>query len=240
MSNTATTLAKLDEFGKTAVERLNSIINTRNEKAGILAAATGDAQALLEALRESSDNKEVISINEKIDKFNEELLQLELKRDEILKPIVAEIQSKASEGSEGLTAEVDELDTKIRASKNFLKTTYGEDVLSLVTALVGRKNRSNGNGSTGRRIRGFDVYVSGKLALMKNGKGEDTSNLSAGAKACNVSTADFQKAFFTAQGTQEVDQFKPTVEFVVTDKNNNEHMVKCVQVVKNGASHSED
>ena len=229
----------LDEFGQTAVDRLNSIISNRNQKAGILAAANGDAQALLEALRESSDNADVVKINTNIDQLESKLFELESKRDEILKPIVAELQTKAQEGSEGLTAEVDELDSKIRASKNFLKMTYGEGSLALVTSLVGRKNRTNGSGGTGRRIRGFDVYVGGRLALMKNAKGEETSNLSAGAKACNVSTATFQELFFTTQGTKEVEHFKPEISFTVTDKDGNEHQVKCVQAIKNVADHSE-
>lgn len=224
----------LDEFGQQALDRLNGIVATRNEKAGIIAAASGDSQQLLEALRDSSDNAQVVKISKEIEALDEKREALFAKRDEILKPVVAETQAKASEGAEGLTAEVDELDSQIRAAKNFLKSMYGDSVIEKVTALVGRKNRSSGGSNgTGRRIRGFDVYVDGTLATLKNAKGEDTSNLSAGAKAAGVDTATIQSAFFEAQGTKDVESFKPTVEFQVTDKEGNAHTVKCVQVTKN-------
>lgn len=225
----------LDDFGKQAKDRLVTLITGRNEKAGIIAAANGDAQGLLEALRESSDNPKVVALNKKIEEAKSLALKLEGERDEILKPIVEETKANAASKVEPLTAEVDELDKQIRAASNYLKSMYGAEAVSDLPALVSRKGRETGGANGGRRVKGFDVYVDGTLATIRDAKGVERSNLAAAAKAIGVDTQTIQKGFFEAQGTQESKEYKDTVEFVV----NHEDKAYTVRAVRGKDDESE-
>jgi hypothetical protein len=222
----------LDDFGTQAKERLGTLISKRNEKAGTIAAANGDSQGLLENLRVSSDDKTVVSLNEQIAALDEKKLALETKRDEILKPLVEEIKANAASKVEPLMAEVDELDKQIRAASNYLKSMYGAESVADLPALISRKGRETGGSNGGRRVKGFDVYVDGVIATLRDAKGVERSNLAAAAKVAGVETSDIQKGFFEAQGTTESKSYKDSVEFtVVGKKDDKEHTftVKCVR-----------
>lgn len=224
MTETATKPAVvLDDFGKQAVEQASALIAQRNEKVGILQAAQGDPQGLLEALRKSSDNAEVVKINGQIDKVNDQLLALETKRDEILKPVVEEMRANAASQAETVTAEVDTIDAKVKSARNFIKQMYGEAALDLLPDMLGRKNRPSHDGEGGgKRVRGFDVYVDGELATQRDGQGNVRSNFAAAAKLAGVDTVTLQEGFWTAQGTQNSKEFKERVEFTVTQPKGNE------------------
>lgn len=237
MAETATTdkpAVTLDDFGKQAIEQATTLINQRNQKVGILQAAQGDPHGLLVALRESSDDPQVVKINEQIDKLNDQLLALETKRDELLKPQVEAMQADAKAQQESVTAEVDAIDAKVKSARNFIKQMYGEAALSLLPDMLGRKNRdgsASGEGS-GKRVRGFDVYVDGNLATQRDGKGVERSNFSAAAKAAGVDTVALQHAFYEAQGSQDSKSWKDRVEFTVTDKDGKSHTVVAVRQPK--------
>ena len=237
-SASAAPTVQLDEFAQQAVTNTTALINQRNEKVGLIKAAEGDPQALLEALRKSSENAEVVKINAQIDKLTDSLYALETRRDELLKPEVEAVRKDASSKVEAVTAEVDTLDTQIRAAKNFLKQIYGEAALSGLPEMTGRKNReSDGSGS---RIRGFDVYVDDTLATQRDGKGVERSNFSAAAKAAGVDTVTLQEGFWAAQGTKDSKQFKDRVEFTVTEPAKGEEAAKTHKVVAVRTPKSDD
>jgi hypothetical protein len=218
----------LDDFGQQAKDRLKVLIESRNTKAGTIAAANGDAQGLLESLRSSSDDPKVVALNKKIEDLAAQVLKFETERDEVLKPIVESIKSDAAAKVEPLTAEVDELDKQIRAASNYLKSMYGAGAVEDLPALVSRKGRETGGSNGGRRVKGFDVYVDGKIATLRDAKGVERSNLAAAAKAIGVDTATIQKGFFDAQGTTESKDYKNEVEFVVNHEDK-AYTVRCVR-----------
>lgn len=229
MSDTATSAAVvLDDFGQQAKDRLKTLIESRNEKAGVIAAANGDAQGLLEALRTSSDDPKVTALTKKIEDLKDQALKLESERDDILKPIVEAMKSDAATKVEPFMAEVDEFDKQIRAASNYLKSMYGAEAVADLPNLVSRKGRETGGANGGRRVKGFDVYVDGVLATLRDAKGVERSNLAAAAKVIGVTTQDIQKGFFEAQGTNESKEYKDSVEFVVTHEDTN-YTVKCVR-----------
>lgn len=207
----------LDEFGQSLKERLVASIEERNTVVARLKAAEGDESTLLETLRETSDNPDVVKINAAIEDLDNKREALFQRRDEILRPIVEQTLSGTSETVEADTAKADAADKAIRSGMNYLKETYGEDAVSDLPDLISRKNRSkSGGGEGGKRIRGFDIWVNGKLATSRDAQGVERSNFSAAAKAVGVDTRILQDAFWEAQGTQDSKQFKDRVEFNVT------------------------
>ena len=73
----------------------------------------------------------------------------------------------------------------------------------------------------GRRIRGFEVYIDGKLSAIKNKDGVLKSTFSCAAKELEVDTVDLQRAFFEAAGSEDVkgDSFPDVVTFEFKDHN---------------------
>jgi hypothetical protein len=222
----------LDDFGTQAKTRLGDLIAKRNAKAETIAAASGDSQGLLENLRTSSDDKTVVSLNEQIAALDEKKFALETKRDEILKPLVESIKADAAAKIEPLTAEVDEFDKQIRAASNYLKSMYGAEAVADLPNLVSRKGRETGGGNGGRRVKGFDVYVDGVIATLRDAKGVERSNLAAAAKVAGVETADIQKGFFDAQGTTESKSYKDSVEFTVAGKKDDKDHTFTIKAVR--------
>ena len=218
----------LDDFGQQAYDKVKSLIEKRNEKAGTIAAASGDAQALLESLRVTSNDPNVVTINAKLEELNGQVLALEAKRDEILKPQVEKIKTDAASHVEPLTAEVDEMDKQIKAATNYLKSMYGAEATASLPTLASRKGRETGGSNGGRRVKGYDVYVDGTIATLRDAKGVDRSNLAAAAKVIGVDTKAIQEGFFTAQGTTDSKSYKDEVEFVVTH-DGKDFTVRCVR-----------
>ena len=223
----------LDDFGQQAYDRVKVLIGSRNEKAGTIAAASGDSQGLLESLRDTSDDPQVVEFRKQIEDLDAKLFALETARDAVLAPIVEKVKADSAHLVEPLTAEVDEMDKQIKAATNYLKSMYGPEAVATLPALANRKNREAGAGNGGRRVKGYDVYVDGTIATLRDAKGVDRSNLAAAAKVVGVETADIQAGFFTAQGTQDSKSYKDSVEFVVTGKDADgtakDFTVKCVR-----------
>lgn len=215
----------LDDFGKVAKERLGTLIAARNEKASKIAAIQGDEEALVANVVETADDPNVVESRDRLEKLKAAVETETVKLQNLVKPLIEAFKADLGTKIEPLTAEVDEQDKQIRAAQHFLKLTYGEAALEGLPALVGRKGRTHAGGAGGtRRVRGFDVYVDGALATMRDAKGNDRSNLAAAAKVVGCETSVIQEAFFAAQGTKESESFKDRVEFTVTVNDEN-HIV---------------
>ncbi|HET7713328.1 MAG TPA: hypothetical protein VFK94_02735 [Patescibacteria group bacterium] len=216
---TATVSAPLDEFGQDAKNRLATTIEQRNALVAQLKATQGDPQELLEALRETSDDPQIVKMREQINTLNDKLYELETKRDEALKPLVEQMRAEAAQGSEGVSEKADALDKTIKAGMNYLKELYGEAALEGLPSVLPRKNRATpgkGGGEGGKRIRGFDWTVDGILQTSRDAKGVERSNTAAAAKAIGVETATLQEKFWEAAGTRDSAKYPARVEFTVS------------------------
>jgi hypothetical protein len=215
---TATVSAPLDEFGQDAKNRLAATIEQRNSVVAQLKATQGDPQELLETLRDTSDDERIVKMRQQIDTLNDKLLELETKRDELLKPLVEQMRAEAAKGSEGVVEKADALDKTVKAGINYLKELYGEGALEGLPVVIPRKNRATpGKGGEGaKRIRGFDWHVDGVLKTSRDAKGVERSNTAAAAKEIGVETLALQEKFWEAAGTRDSDKYPARVEFEVT------------------------
>ena len=120
------------------------------------------------------------------------------------------------------------MDKQIKAATNYLKSMYGAEATASLPNLTSRKGRETGGSNGGRRVKGYDVYVDGTIATLRDAKGVDRSNLAAAAKVIGVDTKAIQEGFFTAQGTTDSKSYKDEVEFVVTH-DGKDFTVRCVR-----------
>lgn len=208
----------LDEFGQATVERAKGIINELNSNVKVLKASQGDAQATLEALRENPPTDDAAKLTAAIEEIDNKREALFVKRDEILKPLVAEQMEAAKNGSEGVQAKVDDLKKKVAAALKYIKELYGEEHLEGLPKVEGVRAPSTGSnaGAGGKRVRGFDFYVDGKLITTRNAQGKEVSNLAAAAKELNVAADDLRDAFYAAAGTTENKKAPAVVEFAIS------------------------
>lgn len=241
------------DFIKNSVDAANAMIAERNSVAATLKAAQGDPQGLLAALRETSDDPNVVKLRDRLLKAQEAeekaklaVLKIESDMDELLKTEVDSIRSNAQEQQVELTAKVDDADSKIKAVRNVIKKLGGDSALNYLQELTGRTNRAPVDGkeaSATARVRGFDVYVDlndgqgSKLATQKDIKGNQTSNLAAGARIAGVDTVTMQTGFFDAQGTRDSKQYQSRVEFDIKDSNGN---VRHITAIRHTAGTTDD
>jgi hypothetical protein len=231
---TATVSAPLDEFGQDAKNRLAATIEQRNALVATLKATQGDPQELLENLRETSDNEQVVKFRAQIETLTDKLYELETKRDEVLKPIVEEMRAEAAKGSEGVSEKADALDKTVKAGLNYLKELYGEAALEGLPTVLARKNRATPGkgGEGGKRIRGFDWSVDGVLQTSRDAKGVERSNTAAAAKEVGVDTIALQEKFWEAAGTRDSSKYPARVEFTVTVGEGDEAKTRKVVAVR--------
>lgn len=222
---------QVDEFGKTIVEKLTADITERNSLVKLVLAAQGDKQAMLETLRENppADHAKLAAAMEAAYSQYE---KLSAQLNEKLAPVVDERMVAGAANSEADAAKLDAIDKVVKSGLTYLKNSYGDEIVNDLPEVLNRKNRSSGDGegNGGRRIRGFDVSVDGKLVTIKDGKNVERSNLAAAAKATGVDTATIQTKFFEAQETKDVADFKERVEFTVNGKDDTTFTVTCVRV----------
>lgn len=211
-------VVKLDEFGQQLKARIADSINQHNALAARVKAASGDEQSLLETLRENNDSPEAQKFTAAIEELDNKREALFNKRDEVLKPIAKQMVEDAKAGLGNAETEAAELLKTANAGKKYLIDTYGEGADADLPAIVGKRRSSGGTGggSGQRRIRGFDVFIDGKLATGRNGKGEQVSNMAAAAKTLGVDTDDLRTAFWQAAGTDDSSKYPPVVEFTIT------------------------
>jgi len=215
---TATVSAPLDEFGQDAKNRLAATIEQRNSVVAQLKATQGDPQELLETLRDTSDDEQVVKLRQQIEALDDKREQLFTKRDELLKPLVETMRAEAAKGSEGVAEKADALDKTVKAGMNYLKELYGEAALEGLPSVLPRKNRATPGkgGEGGKRIRGFDWNVDGVLQTSRDAKGVERSNTAAAAKSIGIETLALQEKFWEAAGTRDSDKYPARVEFEVT------------------------
>lgn len=224
-------LKPLDEFGQMALTNLKQVIDKYNGLASRVKAATGDPGALLDNLRETYTEDETVNkIRAAIEELDNKREALFTRRDEILKPVVEAKVAEAKEGLGGAEEEANDLLKTVRAGLKYISDLYDERHLKDLPPLVGKaKSTGGGQGGSGRRIRGFDVYVDGTLSQMRDGKGEKRSNLATAAKEIGVDTEVLRDAFFRAAGTEDSAKYPATVEFTVSvDEKGEDGAVKQV------------
>jgi seryl-tRNA synthetase len=198
----------LDEVGLVVYNKLVELSEKHNSNVQTIKAAKGDSQALLETLRESyTDNEEVNQLREAIEKLQMNLFRAEEKRDQLLKPVVAQMKEQASEGTEELEETNKELKTQIRAAQKFIKTIVTDDE-TLKALMPKLKSDTSGGGGTGTRRIQHRNWIVGD---------EEFCSASAAAAKLNVATADFQSAFFEAAGSDQKEKWPEEVTFKVGD-----------------------
>jgi hypothetical protein len=216
-----TFLASANDFERNVYSEVKTDVDKFNELAAQYTALGGDANELLVNLRETSQTPDVVKIRENIAALNDALLELETKRDEILKSEVAKVQEQGAGSAEAVAAELDEIKIRVSPLIDYLagRAKVKPDELGL--KLARRANRSGGvrkAGTTGgRKVRGYNVSVNGKLATLPNGSGQ-SSNMAAAAKVIGVETSVIQQKFWNEcpQGKDTpVESFPETEAFEV-------------------------
>lgn len=209
----------LDDFGALALAKFVDTVNAYNEQV--------KASKSVDSIDDFRENfvltwEGVADINEKIEKLESTLETLYGQRTAKVEPVLSAEYAKALEASgvdpEALNAQL----KTINATKKYLVTMYGEAVLAETPKVEGRRASSTGgSGTGGRRIRGFEVYIDGKLSAIKNKDGVLKSTFSCAAKELEVETVELQRAFFEAAGSEDVkgDSFPDVVEFEFKDHN---------------------
>lgn len=208
--------ANLGEFEKMAWLRLEDTILKHNAEVGKLKAVSGDPLALIQALRVAdTDDPAVKAAQDLVTQYDKALNDAIVALDELLKPQAEKMQTEAKEQVEGITAKVDEHAKTIRAGQNYLKGLAGDEALKGLTTVEKLKSGGTSGGTGGKRVRGFDFYVDGKLQTVRDAQGVERSNLAAAAKTIGVETEALRNAFYQAMETQDSDKFKESVKFIV-------------------------
>lgn len=203
-----------DQMHEMQFSMLSDLINKRNDLVGKANAAKGDRQTLTEQIRDNSTDPDIVAAREA---YSEALLAL----DALVKPEVERIIADAEGASEGIEAEIAELDKTLKPGVTFFKKVYGEESAKHFPSqsrLTGAATVRSGAG--GRRVRGFNVIVT------IDGESVEFENFASAAKHLDVETADLQSAFFTKAGTETLkdvpDEVNMTIDFTETDADGNE------------------
>lgn len=230
-------VSTLDEFGQEFVKRTVAEINRYNGVVANRKAMSTDANevtiALYDALKEGNV-PEGLTIDPKvIDQYNKarEIVEKALSYFMTTAETTAKERVAASVNAEEVAAldtEIDTLSKKIKRARDMLALEYpgAETALPDVARLRGSSTGGSGKGSGGRKLRGFTVTVDGTVALLSNNDGKKVSSFSAGAKQLGIPTADLQRAYMTAAGTEDAEKFPESQELTVTGADGKEHAVK--------------
>lgn len=210
---------QLDDFGKLA---LRKYVDTVEQYNGMIA-ATKSVESIDDFRESFAETWEgVADINVKIEQLRSSLETLLGQRTAKIEPVLSDEYAKAQAATgvdpEAMSAKLKE----VNASKKYLVSIYGDDVLEDTPKVEARRSGgSGGGGGGGRRIRGFDVYIDGDLATTTNADGEQKSTFSAAAKELGVATTDLQRAFFDAAESTDLksDSFPSVVDFTFNEKN---------------------
>lgn len=223
---------KLDDFGKLALQKYISTVEAYNaeaQKSKSIESKEEFTQVFLDTAEELND------FNDKIAKLKAALEDVLAKRMIAATPLIDPAYETAVKEA-GINPEAlkQQLAT-VRATAKYLSSMYGDEVLAETPKPVSLKTGAS-SGSGGRRIRGFDVYVDGVLAGIKNKAGEFKSTFSAAAKVLEVETTDLQRAFFNEAGMEDVksDSFPSVVEFSFEDKSGEVHKIRAAKVDDSG------
>jgi len=229
-------LTYVDEVHELMHKQLVGLIGQRNSLVAQANAATGDRQALVESITESSDDPDIIAARTARD---EAIMRLHT----LVTPKVNAIMENAQEGKAETEEKVKELDKKVRTGLTYYKSLYtNEDFVKAMPSLVRVKGGTGGTGAGGRRIRGYDVEAE------VDGEVTGFDNFAGLAKWLNVETTVLQDKFFEAAGNPKALKDAPdTVTFSLpfTDvdedgnESENEAAITATRTVKPSDSHAE-
>lgn len=208
---------QMDDFGKMAYDRYVATVEQYNAAVG-----KGEAVESIEKFQ-----KTFMETDPQFAEFNAQIEALESKLEDILSarlvqatPLVQPAYEKALSEVGVDPEQIKELKKQITAGVRYLTSMYGEEVLA--DAPKAKAMRTAGStGTTGtRRIRGFDVYVDGKLSGSNNKDGVFKSNFASGARDLGIETTELQRMFFEKVGREDfkADDFPAVVEFEVNGK----------------------
>lgn len=233
-------VSTLDEFGQEFVNRTVAEINKYNGLVATRKTYSTDANEITIGLYDSlkaGTLPDGLTIDPKVmDQYNkaQEIVEKALsyfmtQAETAAKEKVA--QSVNAEEVAALDTELDTVSKKIKRARDMLALEYpgAETVLPDVARLKGSSGGGTGKGSGGRKLRGFTVTVDGNVALLSNADGKKVSSFSAGAKQLGIPTADLQRAYMTAAGTEDAEKFPASQDLTVTGADGKEHAVNITR-----------
>lgn len=229
-----------DPLSKAAFQQIVDLTNSRNEKVGQINAVKGDPHSLLENLRETSDNKQAVTLRDKRNNLRDQLTEVEIELDKILKPEVDKMRANAEASVSEIEAAAKDLDGKIKAATNYFKKMYGDDLASHLPKLERAKTSLGGGSSSGssRRIRGFEFTVTDPKS--NDGKPTGYENVAQIAKAVNAETETLQEGFFKTANVQASKDAPNRVEWTVeVGEGDNRRTVTLVGTRKEQATNTE-
>lgn len=191
-----------NEMQKMQYNSLVEFINKRNDLVSKINAATGDREALVESVANSSD--------ESIAHLRNSIADLQERFDALVAEAVDALLAESTDNAEGLQNEVKEIDETVKPGLSFYKKLYGDDAAAELPKLDRLKGARSGSGSGQKRIRGYDVDV------FVDGETTSFENFSQAAKAVGVDTAALQEGFFAKAGVEKLKDAPDEVEFSVS------------------------
>lgn len=193
-----------DPVQKAMYEQFIDLIKSRNALVGKVNAANGDAVALKEQITEESTDADIVAAREARDNAIEAL-------EALVKPQVEAMINNAAEGLADAEASIKDIDSKLKPGLTFYKKLYGDDAVDALPTQTRLKGMRIGNsGSSGRRIRGFNVTVTIDNEI------QEFESFAAAANYLDEDTKSLQDAFFAAAGTDVLKEVANKVFFNVT------------------------
>jgi hypothetical protein len=221
-------MAKLDDFGQLALAKYNDTLTDYNGKVKA-AKSVSSVEEFTETFMETAP--ELAEINAQIEKISQAMEAALAKRLSVATPLITPAYEAAVKGSGVDLVALDEQLKLLRTTAKYLTAVYGDDVLEGTEKIEGRGKSGGNSGTGGRRIRGFEIYIDGKLSAVKTKEFTDKdgvvhpsvlkSTFSCAAKELEVDTVELQRAFFEAAGSENVkdESFPDVVEFQFKDHN---------------------
>lgn len=221
-----------DEMAKMSFEMLSNLITERNTFVGKINAVKGDRLTLQEQLEENSTNPDAVKAREARDRAQAELDEAVMALHAAVQPEINSILADAEKSTSDIEEQVKESDAKIKPGVAYFKKMFGEDLAKHLPSLERLKGFSTrGAGSSGKRIRGYNVIVD------LDGEVTEFENMAGAAKYLEVETSDLQGKFFEAAGNPEAlkdapDRVDFTVDYTETDEDGgtSQHTAKITAV----------
>jgi hypothetical protein len=214
--------ARLDDFGRMAVDRLVGQVNERNANLDRLNSIGGDRVTRLDSMREALTSGEgdtaLVNLQKQIQTLLDKVGDLTEQRDKALNAQIDAEIATSDVDPKALEEQIKVQDNSIRQGTTYLVGLYGETVKVLLPEVKSRRggSRATNGGSGKRRLRGFDVYVNDVICTSPDKDGKQRSSFSAAAKVIGLDSVDpLSEAYREAFGN-DPDNFPPTGEFTFT------------------------
>jgi hypothetical protein len=208
----ALTMDSLDTFQRMFAEQLVTQIEAHNALVAKIKASSSNLDDVMDSLKAGDDPK-VRKAVEKMEALDAEREKIATSLNEYVKAEAEKVLASQKEtDTSGIDEERKALSAKISQGVSYLAAETKVDKKDLplpkVATLRGMSS-GEGNGTGGRRLRGFTVTVEGK----------DHTSFSSAAGALEIPTPDLQAHYFKAAGTEDAEKFPARVEFTVNGKN---------------------